>query len=293
MTTFPLRGVIGIVANGLDEIQQAAAKRLQCVEIRGDLLLDAGLSEEGLIGAIREARQQGLACLFTLRHPSHGGKFTGSEDQRAVLSRRALAAGADIIDLEWGSVAARAMLGEGVPMILSHHDFSNMPGAAALAELTEAMENGQPAAIKVVPTAASLGDAARMLNWVAQASEGIRRIGFAMGEIGACSRILTTVFGAPITYASFGAPVAPGQVAIDDLLDTYRVATLTRETRVEALIIDDAAAAVPLMELNQRLRAEGQERVGLSFPPQYHAELLTHSDALRVDSIHVDQTAAD
>jgi 3-dehydroquinate dehydratase-1 len=222
MKTFPLRGVIGIVANAASELDLAASKGLQCVEVRGDLLLYGGLSLDEVIQIVERAQELKLACLFTLRHPTHGGKFNDTEQQRVLINRRALAAGADIIDLEWGTEAAAQLLSENVPLILSHHDFDGMIDERELATLTEVMSKAQPRAIKIVPTAATPSDAARILRWVADADVDIVRIGFAMGAAGACSRVLTMAFGAPITYASFGRPVAPGQVDIDDLLELFR-----------------------------------------------------------------------
>ena len=86
--TFPLRGVIGIVANAASELDLAASKRLQCVEVRADLLLDSGLSLDNVMGIVQQTRARDLACLFTLRHPSHGGKFDGDERQRAEINRQ-------------------------------------------------------------------------------------------------------------------------------------------------------------------------------------------------------------
>ena len=39
---FPLNGVIGIIANHPNELDLALESGLQCVEVRADLLLDAG-----------------------------------------------------------------------------------------------------------------------------------------------------------------------------------------------------------------------------------------------------------
>ena len=41
---FPLNGVIGIIANHPNELDLALESGLQCVEVRTDLLLDAGIS---------------------------------------------------------------------------------------------------------------------------------------------------------------------------------------------------------------------------------------------------------
>ena len=288
MSTFPLQGVIGVIANGADELELAVANKLQCVEIRADLLLATGLSLTDVMAIVKQAKTHNLACLFTLRHPSHGGKFSGSETERVAINRQALIAGADIIDLEWDTDAAQMVLADDIPLILSYHNFTNMPDQAELATLTEQMINMQPAAIKVVPTAATLTDAIRMLDWVATTSDDILRIGFAMGELGACSRILTTAFGAPITYASFGQAVAPGQIALSELLDIYHVMSLNRQTRVIAIVGDKDFTAERVLTLNHRFKAEKINKIALPFQAGALDDLKMQQAILRIDAIYTE-----
>ena len=100
---FPLKGVIGIIANHPNELDLALESGLQCVEVRADLLLDAGISLNQILKLIQDAKSKSLASLMTLRHPSHGGTFSGTEDERVQINQKALEAGADLIDLEWAS----------------------------------------------------------------------------------------------------------------------------------------------------------------------------------------------
>ena len=144
MKPFPLNGVIGIVANSASEMDMALERKLTCVEIRADLLLHIGHSLDEVMGMVESTVSKGLGSLFTLRHPEHGGKFLGSERERSEINQNALDAGADIIDLEWGSDAAAAMIEKEAPIIISHHDFGRMPLAAELKELTSEMEACRP-----------------------------------------------------------------------------------------------------------------------------------------------------
>lgn len=290
---FPLRGVIGIVANDGDEAALARQHGLQCVEIRADLLLAAGHSIEQLLAIVAACGASGLATLFTLRHPSHGGSFSGSEDDRVSISRQALAAGASVIDLEYRSAAAERMLGEGAPLVLSHHDFEAMPTPADLAALTAAMEALSPAAIKVVPTAAALADAVRMLEWIGEARGGVRRIGFAMGSAGACSRILTIARGAPITYASFGASVAPGQVPLRDLREIYRADTLDSSSRIAALVGEGALAHPALGRLNAEARKDWRLAACVPLQVADIDELASQVAPLRIDAVFLDRPFVD
>ena len=61
-TGFPLSGVIGIVATGRDEIDLAVDAGLGSVEVRADLLLQAGMSTAALIDTVAYARQRQMAC---------------------------------------------------------------------------------------------------------------------------------------------------------------------------------------------------------------------------------------
>ena len=121
---FPLSGVIGVVAESAGELDLAVGKALQCVELRADLLLDQGLSEAELLSLVQATKARDLGVLFTLRHPSHGGTFQGSESDRVSLSLAAMQAGADIFDLEWGTDAAASLPDDAPPMILSYHNLS-------------------------------------------------------------------------------------------------------------------------------------------------------------------------
>jgi len=285
---FPLSGIIGIVARSAAEVQAAIDAELSCIEIRADLLHDAGLDHAGVEAIVRDASDAGLQTLYTLRHPDHGGTFRGSESERAERTLAALAAGASLADLEWRSDAARIALDAGARLILSHHDFSAMPNEAELAEWTQSMEANHPAAIKVVPTASSIDDAGRMLNWVAQARD-CPRIGFAMGAAGACSRILCTARGAPITYAAFGPAVAPGQLSITALRDTCGADRLDAGTRTIAIVgkaLADESALHALRAAHEKYRPPAHTFVPV--PIKHKAELIRNVAALRIDAVVMD-----
>lgn len=280
---FPLNGVIGVVAESADEVADASARGLQCVELRADLLLDRGLSESDLYQLITLCKAQQLGVLFTLRHPDHGGAFGGSESERLAMSLKAAECGADLFDLEVGTEAAAMLPADAPPMILSYHDFHGMPTAVELHELTAQMENTEACAIKVVPTAARLEDALTMLKWVGRDNGSTSRIGFAMGEFGACSRILTTALGGKLTYASFGSPVAPGQIDMDELLSQYRVDTFNQLTRVIAVCADGDAGRERVAQINANEKSS--HRVAVAFPASERALIDACSQWLKIDEI--------
>ena len=288
MKPFPLNGVIGVVANNASEIDLAFDKELSCIEIRADLLLDGGHSLNEVLGMVSCASAKGLGCLFTLRHQSHGGKFHGSDKERVKINQAALETGADIIDLEWGSEAAEAMIKKGAPIIVSHHDFEGMIGAAELKELTFDMEACCPDAIKVVPTASTLVQSVQMLKWVGDSSDEILRIGFTMGLKGTCSRLLTMVYGAPITYASFGEAVAPGQLSIDSLLNLFQVLEINKGNRLYAVAGEDINNSPVLETMNQRMKMLHLKAICIPLETSDLEELLSLLDELRIDGVQLE-----
>lgn len=234
--SFPLSGVIGVVDESAAQVALACERQLRCIEVRADLLFSSGVSEQGILDIITAANKAGLVTLYTLRHENQGGAFTQDEATRVALCAKALEAGAAIIDLEFGMASANEMLERNAPVILSYHNFNNMLNAAELLALSNDMHQLSPKAVKIVPTGESLAHAATMLNWVQQAESSIKRIGFTMGEAGKYSRILTLACGAPVTYAAFGAPVAPGQIDIDRLLNVHRCMDMSIDSNIVAVI---------------------------------------------------------
>lgn len=284
-SAFPLSGVIGIVDASIEQLELAQQSKLQCVEVRADLLRTAGLTDSELMSLVSAVKRAGLACLFTLRHADQGGTFNAAESERVSLCKQALDSGADIIDLEHGTESSSAMLKAGAPVILSYHNFNSMLDAAELAALTDAMELQAPAAIKIIPTGSSMADAASMLSWVGNAKEKVRRIGFSMGSAGGVSRILTLAHGAPVTYASFGEPVAPGQVDIALLLNRYHCNSMNKSTEIVAVVGDTARVEAHLaVQLQSK---ENRNCVWIGIESDDHGNLIQLQQAMKVSDIVV------
>ncbi len=288
VNSFPLEGVIGIVANNATEIDFALDHKLSCVEIRADLLINNGTSVDDVVELVRETKIKGLNCLFTLRHPDHGGEFFGTEEERVLINQAVLEAGADIIDMEWGTEALVAMADKNAPIVISHHDFKAMPSIEVLEELTSEMESFYPDAIKVVPTSSTLAHSVQMLQWVGNRTRDIARIGFAMGQKGTCSRIMTTVYGAPITYASFGDAVAPGQLSMDALINCYRVSELNDGCLVYGVAGKDVNHSRELEVMNQQLKKKQLNAVCIPLECLDLHELLAVMEGLNIKGVQLE-----
>ncbi|MBX2870080.1 MAG: type I 3-dehydroquinate dehydratase [Acidiferrobacterales bacterium] len=282
-TEFPLQGVIGIVANGKNEIQLAQSHGLQCVEMRPDLLLDQGLGLAEVMSMVGEIVTADMHCLFTLRRHDHGGKFTGTDREQMDIAMQAIDAGAHMVDVEWDNQCVSDMLAQGAPVILSNHDFEGIPTDAELNDITDRISELRPAAIKMVTTAQSFDDAVRMLQWVSDFGEGPCRIGFAMGGTGEFSRILTRCFGGPITYATFDAPVAPGQIPVQELLSRYHANAIHQQTRVIGIAANQYEKATWLDGLNQSELAKRYDVIAVPIEIENFEMVQSSAAFLRMD----------
>ncbi len=136
--------------------------------------------------------------------------------------------------------------------ICSYHDFSGMPEdvpliferlAAAGAEEI----GGGPETVKIAALANDITDAIPIWRLLAQAkSAGQQIIPIAMGEAGKWTRILGLAHGAFLTYGSLdcGDETAPGQIPATDLVETYRVKDLDRNTEVYGVIGDPVSGSL-------------------------------------------------
>jgi len=127
-----------------------------------------------------------------------------------------------------------------------------------------------------------------MLQWVRNGTSDIARIGFAMGAKGTCSRILTTVFGAPITYASFGDAVAPGQLSLDALLNCYRVPELNEDCLIYGIAGEGIKHSRELEKMNRQLKQKQMNAVCIPLDSIELDELLTMLEDLNIKGIQLD-----
>ena len=253
------------------------------VELRADLF---DTREESL--SLVSSLAKDFAVLVTPRHPSQGGGWRWSEQERASYCKEALERGAALVDVEHGTEAAAVLQGEGLKVLLSWHDFQGMISLEDLEELTSEMEASDPVAIKVIPTAGKLADAVQMLEWLERREEaGPARVGFAMGPHGVAGRILSLSRGAPWTYGANGSAVAPGQLPVQDMVELYRVGELDRETRVFGVAGNPVGHSLSPAMHNPSLQGAGINAVYLPFHLEEFSELEGCWDALNLDGLSV------
>ena len=256
----PRRSICATVAAaGLGELRQArdaAAAAADLVELRLDHLErpDVRGALAGRVGPV----------LVTCRPAWEGGGFAGPEEARLALLAEAMELGADYVDVEWRAGAPALSLvrrrgGRGV--VLSFHDFDGVP--RDLAALGREMAATGAEVVKLAVTARRLADTLPLLSLGREPGPNARFALVAMGASGMPSRILASHFGSCWTYAGDG--VAPGQIPLRALVDTYRFRAITASTAIYGILGRPIGHSVSPAMHNAAFRARGIDAVYVPF----------------------------
>ena len=245
------------------------------VELRLDTVRDLDLE-----GALADRTRP---VIVTCRPTWEGGRFTGSEDERHGILRRALGLGADWVDLEWrGGFEALIAERQGRNIVLSMHDFDGIPDD--LEERYRAMRGTGAAVVKLAVLSRSAGDVLRLLR-LGRARRGEQLVLVGMGSAGIPTRLLPAHFGSCWTYA--GEDVAPGQVGLSEMVHRYRF----KHTSASTVVYGVAGAPIghslsPPMH-NAGFDAAGLDAVYVPFEATSADSLMALADALGVAGLSV------
>lgn len=239
---------------------RAAMAGADWLELRLDRWpLDADLG--ALIGAIR------LPVLVAIRTVDDGGAFRGTQSERRELFGRALAAGAQGIDLEhwetWTPSVGRNRLRL---LVRSFHSLTGVP--KDLHAIHDRLFDAQGTVAKLVVTAHDLADIAPVLNLLATIDQRARpTVAFAMGRTAWPSRVLACAFGAPYLYAAVesGQETAPDQPTVEEMAGLYHVRTLTGTTIVHGVLGNPALQSLGPWLHNRAFRRLGLDAIYLPF----------------------------
>ena len=199
--------------------------------------------------------------VITCRRTADGGKFTGTEEQRRLLLRTAIAEGVEYVDLEEDVAASIPRFGR-TKRIISFHDFRKTPDN--LDEIHRRLCALDPDIVKIGTMANHPHDNLRMLELTRRSK--VPTVGLCMGDIGIPSRILAGKFGAPFTYATFHheRALAPGQLSFQQMTEIYHYDQINAETEVYGVIADPIGhslsplihnVGVPALQAEQGLHA--------------------------------------
>jgi len=166
-------------------------------------------------------------CICTLRPKSEGGKFSGSEKNRISILKLVAEYNPHLLDVEYNTIRKNKDLRQYLKrsktdLLVSWHDFKKTPSTSSLKKMAKEMFKFSKN-IKIVTTARSIGDSAKVLSLYKNVPKNGNLVAFAMGDYGRMSRILCTQIGSPYTYVSLGKPIAPGQFSLDEVKSIFKM----------------------------------------------------------------------
>jgi len=202
------------------------------------------------------------AVIVTVRRQQDGGKFTGTEEQRLVMLREAIAMGVEYIDLEEDVAAEIPRFGP-TKRIISYHNFRKTP--ENLRDLHTRLASKDADIVKIATMAHNPHDNLRMLEMIQQSE--IPTVGMCMGDIGTPSRILGPKFRAPFVYATFHheRALAPGQLSYDQMVQIYRHNEVNEDTKIYGVIADPVAHSLSPQIHNAAFAAAGINAIYVPF----------------------------
>jgi 3-dehydroquinate dehydratase / shikimate dehydrogenase len=200
--------------------------------------------------------------VITCRRPQDGGKYAGSEEQRQLLLRTAIAEGVEYVDLE-EDVAAKIPRFGRTKRIVSHHDFRKTP--ENVEEVHRRLLTCDPDIAKISTMANHPHDNLRMLHLGKHSK--VPTIALCMGDIGIPTRILAGKFGSPMSYATFSheRTLAPGQLSFQQMTEIYHYDRINAETEVYGVIADPIGHSLSPQIHNAAFHEMGMNRIYVPF----------------------------
>ena len=213
-----------VVAEHAHLVSQGA----KLVELRLDYI-------NGEVNLKRLIADRPCPVVISCRRQHDGGKFAGSEEQRIMLLRTAIAEGVEYIDLEDDIAGTIPRFGS-TKRIISLHDFRKTPDD--LEAIHRQLCQLDPDIVKICTMANHPQDNLRMLRLVQQSK--VPTVGLCMGDIGIPTRVLAGRFGAPFTFATFHheRALAPGQLSYQQMTEVYHYDQIDRDTEVYGVVAD-------------------------------------------------------
>lgn len=206
------------------QIEAALTKGADLIECRFDYMTKIGELDAFLEGLAKFKNN----CIYTLRPIGQGGNFVDDHLRRSNLLKKLIYNEPQFVDIEYEILSKNDDLADYIEssktkILVSWHDFDKTPDHNELINLVNQMRVYSPY-LKVVTMANSFDDALEIFELYQHLDTNINLVSFAMGESGTITRVLAPIVGgAPFTYASLDAPIAPGQLSISQMQRFYGV----------------------------------------------------------------------
>lgn len=248
------------------EHRHLAEQGVELVELRLDYIRRA-------VNLKRLLTDRLCPAVATCRRKQEGGRWEGTEQDRQMLLRAAIADGADYVDLEM-DVADRIPRYGNTQRIISYHNFDETPDN--LEEIHHQISKLDPDIIKIATMANNPIDNIKALRLCRDSD--IPTAAFCMGEMGLPSRLLCGRAGSPLTYATFSEDrkMAPGQLTYKQMKEDFLYDSITDETVILGVIADPVAHSLSPIVHNACIRELGLNMLYLPFrvPREYLEEFI-------------------
>ena len=238
------------------ELQEAVKRGAKFLELRLDFLAKA-------IDFKRLLPCKLCPWVATLRRPTDGGRFPGTEQERQIIIRQAIVSGAfEWVDLETDVANSIPRFGP-VKRIVSYHNLIETP--QDLDEIYQRMLKQDADVYKLAVLAQSPNDVARILRLQRAAPKPT--VAFCMGDIGQPSRFLSLKYGAPFIYAAFNKErgIAPGLPSMEEFKTTYPVRSIDADTKVFGVVGDPVGHSLGPLLHNHMLQRMKVNAIYLPF----------------------------
>lgn len=261
------------------ETQHLAENGTELVELRLDYIRRS-------VNLKRLLKDKKCAVLATCRRKEDGGRWEGTEADRQMLLRAAIAEGVEYVDLEW-DIADKIPRYGNTQRIVSYHNFNETPGN--IEDIHHKMTRLDPDIIKVTTTANNPIDNFTVLRLVRDSD--IPTTAFCMGDMGLISRVLCGKYGAPLTYATFSSDrrMAPGQLSVQQMREDFRYDSITKDTTILGVIADPVAHSFSPLIHNALIRKLGLDMLYLPFrvPREYLSEFIAACPEMGIKGLSV------
>ncbi|MFC2062807.1 type I 3-dehydroquinate dehydratase [Chloroflexota bacterium] len=208
--------ICAVIVNNDRSAVAAVAPLVDMYEVRIDLVVG------GWTEIVGQMDKPWIACN---RRADEGGRWQQSEARRVEELLRAAELGAGMIDIELRT----ENLTEIVPLIkqraqclLSSHIFGGTPALDEMKDVVRRQLDAGADICKVVTTALKPEDNTAVLRLITE-FPGTKIVSFAMGPLGAVSRVLCPLVGGYFTYAAIEASgeSAAGQMTAGEMRKLY------------------------------------------------------------------------
>jgi 3-dehydroquinate dehydratase/shikimate dehydrogenase len=197
------------------------------IELRLDYIHNPDLKK--LIEAAKKS------VIVTNRRKEDNGRFKGTEKERLSLLKEAIELGADYIDIEIDANHKEITSNKkNSKIIVSYHNFKETPDN--IKDISTKLNSTDADIIKIATTANKLTDNLKIIKLIKNSKKPI--IALCMGPLGEISRILSTIYGSYLTFASLekGKESALGQIPAETLKNIYRINNIKPGFKIYGII---------------------------------------------------------